>query len=344
MTPNELTQLLAAALPARANVLVVGPPGIGKTDIVHEAARSTGFDVILSHPAVQDPTAATGLPWIDGKGGATHLPFGNLARAIHATQPTVWFLDDLGQAAPAVQAAYMQLLLARELDGQRISDAVTFVAATNRRSDRAGVSGVLEPVKSRFATIVELNVDHDSWRRWAVKANLSTELIAFITLRPELLSDFKPTAEMTNSPSPRGWAHVDKWLKAGLPLTILEPAIAGAVGAATAAEFTAFYAVCNSMPDPRKVLADPETAPIPSDASVLWALVTALAAHAANAGAGAIDAFVKYTRRLLAEGHAEMATVALKDLLQRSGEAAGSLAVIGLLTDRSSGLTELLTG
>ena len=66
------------------------------------------------------------------------------------------FLDDLGQAPMSVQAAAMQLILARRINGFKISDKVIFMAATNRREDKAGVTGILEPVKSRFAWIVEL--------------------------------------------------------------------------------------------------------------------------------------------------------------------------------------------
>src|SRR5271156_851581 len=157
MTPKQLSAFLSRAIPARLPILITGAPGIGKSDIVAAAAVDAKADLILSHPAVADPTDAKGLPW-PGKNGteATFLPFGELAQAIKAKNPTVWFLDDLGQASPAVQASFMQLLLARRVNGHVLPDCVTFVAATNRRADRAGVSGILEPVKSRFATIVEL--------------------------------------------------------------------------------------------------------------------------------------------------------------------------------------------
>lgn len=52
-----------------------------------------------------------------------------------ATKLTACFIDDLGQATPAVQAAAMQLILALTLNGHRVSDQVVFVAATNRRTD-----------------------------------------------------------------------------------------------------------------------------------------------------------------------------------------------------------------
>ena len=85
-------------------------------------------------------------------GQAEFLPFGDLRALIQADKDTVFFLDDLGQAPPTVQAAAMQLILARRINGHHVSDSVTFIAATNRKQDKAGVSGILEPVKSRFAT------------------------------------------------------------------------------------------------------------------------------------------------------------------------------------------------
>src|SRR5262249_15910073 len=157
------------------------------------------------HPVVLDPTDAKGLPWPD-KGGKTanFLPFGDLARALNATEPLVWMLDDLGQAMPATQASFMQLILPRTVNGHSLPDFGTFVAATNRRTDRAGVQGILEPVKSRF-TIVELNTDLDDWCAWACEEDLVTgesrmppELISFLRFRKDLLHQFNPTQDLTN--------------------------------------------------------------------------------------------------------------------------------------------------
>lgn len=102
MRPSELTTLLAGSIPAGLPLLIVGAPGVGKSQIVEAAAKSAGADLITSHPAVSDPTDAKGLPWVAADHeSARFLPFGELARAVKATTPTVWFLDDLGQAPPA---------------------------------------------------------------------------------------------------------------------------------------------------------------------------------------------------------------------------------------------------
>jgi hypothetical protein len=57
------------------------------------------------------------------------------------------------------------------------------------REDRAGVSGILEPVKSRFTTIIEMEPDVDDWTNWATSNNIRPEIIAFIRIRRKLLID-----------------------------------------------------------------------------------------------------------------------------------------------------------
>ena len=95
VSPKQLQALLAAMIPARLPLLITGAPGVGKSDIIAQAAASAGADLLISHPAVADPTDAKGLPLPKADGNtATFLPFGELATAINATRPTVWRLDD----------------------------------------------------------------------------------------------------------------------------------------------------------------------------------------------------------------------------------------------------------
>src|SRR4051794_32553163 len=122
---------------AGLEVLLVGAPGVGKTQLVYELAQEEGYDVILSHPAVEDPTDVKGVPFPSKDGEtACFLPYGILAQAMPATKRTLWFIDDLGQAHEDVQAAYMQLLLGGQIGGHKIPDCVRFIAATNRKQDR----------------------------------------------------------------------------------------------------------------------------------------------------------------------------------------------------------------
>jgi len=325
MTIQEMIVFLGAAIAARLPVLITGAPGIGKSDLVDQSARAAGADMILSHPAVSDPTDAKGLPWVVN-GAATFLPFGELHRAIHATQRTVWFLDDLGQATPAVQASFMQLLLARRVNGHALSEHVTFIAATNRRTDRAGVSGILEPVKSRFAAIVELVPDVDSWCSWALDNDVPPELIAFLRFKPDLLCAFTASNDLVNSPVPRTWSHAAKILNLGLPAGVQHAALAGAVGDAAATELLAFLRLYAQLPSIDQILLTPTTAPIPTAPASLYAVASALAYRANK---GNFDRIAQYCQRLMS-AHGEFAALCVRDCVRRQPDVTQTTAYVRL--------------
>lgn len=294
MKPSELSAFLSRTIPAGLPVLITGAPGTGKSDIVTSACIAAGAELIISHPVVSDPTDYKGLPYA-ADGEAKFLPFGDLNRLIKATSRTVFFLDDLGQAPPSVQSACMQLILARRINGHMVSDQVTFLAATNRKQDRANVSGILEPVKSRFSTIIELTPDLDDWVNWALANGVPTELIAFIRFRSNFLFDFKPSADMKQSSCPRTITNAGKLLSLGFPEAQELEVFAGAAGEAFAVEFTAFLRMFRRMISPDAVLMSPDTAPIPDDISTLYALCTALARLV---DVNSVDRFFRYCNRL----------------------------------------------
>lgn len=330
--PSQALQGLKIGMELREPILLVGAPGVGKSDLGYQAAREMNFDMILSHPVVSDPTDAKGLPWPDAKAGvAKFLPFGDLHKALNATRPTVWFLDDLGQATNAVQAAFMQLLLAREIAGHKLPDCVTFIAATNRRADRAGVGGILEPVKSRFLSILHLEADLDEWFEWAYTHNIHPLVIAFLRLRTELLHKFAPSAEIVNYPCPRTWGKASKMMNSHLltPEMAL-PMFAGCLGVEAATEFVAFVKICEDIPMPEAVLTAPMQTHLPENISVQYALSTALADIVSEA---TFPSLVTYANRMRDELQAtEMAVTMLKDACKRHPELKQTTTYVELIT------------
>ena len=297
LKPSELATLLQSTIPARMPILITGAPGTGKSDILEQACKATGADLIIEHPVVSDPTDFKGLPFaMDGH--ADFLPFGSLRQMISAERLTVVLLDDLGQAPPAVQAACMQLLLARRINGHMVSPFVCFLGATNRRTDRAGVTGMLEPVKSRFNTIVNLEPDLEDWVKWALHMNLPTELVAFIRFRPGMLHDFQPTQDLVNSPCPRTVANVGQLMTLNLPLELEYPVYSGAAGEGFAAEFMGFLKTFRDLPNPDLIMLDPDNAPVPTAPDQLYAIAGALSRRASEQ---TIDRLVRYYNRMPAE-------------------------------------------
>lgn len=294
MNAKKLQDILKKAIKARLPVLIKGAPGVGKSDIVTQVAKELKHDLIISHPVVSDPTDFKGLPGIvDGK--AEFLPFGDLRCLIEAKKPTIAFLDDLGQAPAVVQAAAMQLILARKVNGHKVSDKVVFVAATNRRQDRAGVTGILEPVKSRFGIIVELEPTADEWIEWAFENDMPAEIIGFIHFRPTLLYEGAATADIVNHSCPRTIAYAGKLISIGIDDI---ETLAGAVGEGCAVELVGFMEVYKSLPNISAILTDPEKAIVPTEPAALYAVVSALVDTVTKDNAARV---LKYGNRLPAD-------------------------------------------
>lgn len=330
MNASQLNKFLQFCIIHKLPALIKGKPGIGKSDIIEQACNDAGAELIISHPVVSDPTDFKGLPFADKNGEAHFLPFGDLNKLIHAKKPTVFFLDDLGQAPAAVQAACMQLILARRINGHHVSKEVTFIAATNRKEDKAAVSGLLEPVKSRFASIVELEVDTNDWVKWALtKGNMPTELIAFVRFRPELLSDFKPTKDIVNSPSPRTIHYIGKMQNAGLPADLQFEAFKGAAGEAFAAEYKAFLDIFKNLPNIDQIFLNPDSVPVPTEPAVQYAVSGALASRINDVNA--TNAF-SYINRL----PVEIGVACVKDTALRNESITSTRAFIEYAADKGN--------
>lgn len=320
VTHSGLAALLEKTIPAHYPVLIKGAPGIGKTETVLQVAKKLEADLFISHPAVEDVLNYKGLPALVND-HATFLPFGDLERLIVADKLTVCFIDDLGQAAPAVQAAAMQLILGRRVSDHKISDHVVFVAATNRKQDKAGVNGILEPVKSRHHTIVELTVDNQEWLTWAVENNLSSVMISFIRWRPHMLFDFKPTQDITNSPCPRTIKNAADLYTLGLPKEIEYQVYAGAAGEGFAAEFCGFLDIYRDLPSLTMIQMNPETQEVPSNPAVLYALSGALSEFIDNQN---VDRMMLYTNRM----PPEFQVLIINDLIKKDPKIADTKAFV----------------
>lgn len=331
VTIKELTTILRAAAERRRTVLASGAPGVGKTDAVKQVAEQLEYDLIIEHPSVREPIDFVGLPAnVDGR--AEFLPYGTLRRIIEAEQPTILFLDDLGQAPPAVQAACMQLLLAREVCGRKISDQVVMFAATNRKEDRCGVTGLLEAVKSRFATIVEVIPDVDEWCEWALEREVSIDVVAFIRWKPDMLWTFEPTHAMVNQPSPRTVANAADVIGWGLPPNIEYKTLSGAVGEGWTADFISFRELKSELPRIDTIFANPKRAKLPKSQGAKYSITTSLAIKIT---ADLFGAAVTYLKRLKEK---EFLVLFTKDVYRRDASIFETDAAIELCADEEYGL------
>src|SRR4029077_1741313 len=129
------------------------------------------------------------------------------------------------------------------------------------------------------------------------------EVVAFLRFRPDLLSAFNATNDLTNSPVPRTWSHAAKILS----LQIADPrvqiaALSGAIGAAAATELTAFLKLYASLPAIDALLLDPMNTKYPTAPATLYAIASAIAHKTTDKNFARVAQFVG---RLESDGHGE---------------------------------------
>lgn len=336
MNPNEVYLSTLRAVKHGRPILIVGSPGIGKTTVVKKVAKSLDMDLVVSTPAVADPTDAKGLgfPSADGL-SAKFLPFGELLQLLNATRPTLWFVDDLGQGTDAVQASFMPYVLARRCGEHVLPDCVVLVAATNGRSHKANVRGILEPVKSRFHKIVQMEASYAIWREeFAIPEGMPVEIISYLdyaekaTAGKSCFNDFVPSADIVNCAIPRTWANAgdlinDFRLDGGdenelfTVGSVLYHDVCGAIGVEQGAKLWQFNSLKMGLPDINVILSKPRDAWVPKDLNALVLVINTVAVKATEKNLANV---IEYGRMVAKQGYGEFQAVMMKDVFLRHPE------------------------
>lgn len=294
MRPTQVSEAITSMLGTGQPLFLWGPPGVGKSSVIHQAASARDLPVVDVRAALLDPVDLRGLPTI--KDGACHwCPPAFLPRDGEG----VLFLDELPQAPPLVQSALLQLCLDRKLGEYELPEGWSIIAAGNRSEDRAGSHRMITPLLNRFLHL-DMEVSGDDWQAWAVRAEVAVEVRSFLNFRPALLFSFDPASNPRAFPTPRSWEFVSRVLR-HTPAHLLYAVVSGAVGEGPAAEFVGFWKIHKELPDVDLLLASPATAKVPTEPAVLYALVGALSERMRGKDNKVAKAFVTYASRLPAE-------------------------------------------
>ena len=252
-SPNEAKAAIRKCFKVNRPVFMWGPPGIGKSDIVHQIAAETGRDVIDVRLSLWEPTDIKGIPFYHPEAKTMQwAPPVELPSDPEST--AVLFLDELNSAAPATQAAAYQLILNRRVGTYVLPKGVSIVAAGNRETDKGVTYRMPAPLANRFLHL-ELKVSFDDWQEWAVKNKISDQVVGYVGFAKQDLYDFDPKSSSRSFATPRSWSFVSDLLSDDdLPENTLTDLVSGAIGEGLAVKFMAHRKVAKQMPNPTDIL------------------------------------------------------------------------------------------
>jgi hypothetical protein len=302
-------------------VMLWGPPGVGKSDMVREVAENHQAPVIDIRLSQMEPSDLRGIPFRVNGSVEWAIP-SILPNSERHGAEGILFLDEITSAPPTVSAAAYQLILDRRLGEYQVPEGWAIFAAGNRQGDRGVTYSMPAPLANRFSHF-EVETNLDDWVAWAYRNDIDERIIAFLRFRPELLFDFDPAHNPVAFPSPRSWEFAHRALqKFDQHPQLLPGALQACVGPAAGVELNAFVNSLDKMPDLDAILAGEDVA-VPDEIDLQYAIAAALVGRAIRAhdgGDGSVThgRILDYARRF---PQREMGVMLVSDMHRAIGEA-----------------------
>lgn len=277
MKIGQFERFFERAIQAKRRLLVVGPPGVGKSFSKFAVCQRLGWDYIGLCTPLQSPVKVGGYPRAAATpdGDATHQLFNGIAQAFRATKPTLLDWDDLGMGNGETLKAILDLVQFGRIDNRTLPDCVLLSASSNDVGHGADVQGLIEPMKNRWHSIIHVQPDVEDSVVYGLAHGWPGWLLGWMRNSPDWLESWKPTKSLRiDGCTPRGLEYVAEWDNLGFD----DPEVwEGAVGKGSATSMAAFKALQAELPDVDAVLADPIGAPVPENPGARWLIGMALA-------------------------------------------------------------------
>ena len=187
--------------------LLLSPPGVGKSEMVYQAAAEAGLPCRSLLGTQIAPEDVSGIPRIVGERSVFCPPRVLLPET---PEPFCLFLDELPACAPDVQKAFYSLLLERRLGEHALPPGTWVVSAGNRVQDRALVRSLSSALINRVS-ILNIRVDVQDWLNWAVLNGVRADVVNFISYMPDALMRPVPADPQPFS-TPRSWTLLSRGL------------------------------------------------------------------------------------------------------------------------------------
>jgi len=286
MRPAHLTsvldkEFLSARDGQHTPVMIWGPPGVGKSQIIAQIAEKHQVPLIDIRLSQMEPSDLRGIPFRNGEVVEWAVP-AILPDAKRHGETGILFLDEITSATPSVSAAAYQLILDRRLGEYEIPDGWAIFAAGNRQGDRGVTYTMPAPLANRFSHF-EFEVNLDDWVAWAYQHGVDERVIAFVRFRPELLFEFDPAHNPMAFPSPRSWEFASRALqKFEHNHDIRLGTLQACVGPAAGIELNAFINNLDQLPDIDAIVRG-ESVAAPKEIDLQYAVASSLVGRAIKA-------------------------------------------------------------
>lgn len=240
-------------------IMLIGPAGIGKTDIPRRTAQKLGIGFISYSITHHTRQSLIGLPKIIEKtyGGDNMLTTEYTASEIIAAvyraieedgnDKGILFIDEVNCVSETLAAPLLQLFQNKTFGQRKIPDGWILVMAGNPPEYNKSVKEFDAVTRDRLR-VINVVPDTDAWLEYALQKGLNGAVISYIECERDNLYVFNP--QNGEIATPRGWEelsiNIDAYVRNGIDIT--EAFVAQFINSSqTALDFYNYYSLINGV-------------------------------------------------------------------------------------------------
>ncbi len=204
-------------------VLLMGPPGIGKTAIMEQIAKECGIALVSYTITHHTRQSAIGLPFIETKqyGGRdysiTEYTMSEIIASVYDRMEAtglsegILFIDEINCVSETLAPTMLQFLQGKTFGAHKVPEGWIIVAAGNppeyNKSVRDFDIVTLDRVKK-----IDVKEDYEIWKEYAYEKNLHPAIISYLEIRKEDFYVIETTIDGKQFVTARGWEDLSQMM------------------------------------------------------------------------------------------------------------------------------------
>ena len=205
-------------------ILLMGPPGIGKTQVMEQIAKEMGIGLVSYTITHHTRQSAVGLPFIREKeyGGRTYsvteYTMSEIIASVYdkieqtGNQEGILFLDEINCVSETLAPAMLQFLQGKTFGTHRLPDGWIIVAAGNPPEYNKSVREFDVVTLDRLKKI-DVEADFPVWKEYAYRQGIHQAVISYLDLRRENFCCIENTVDGKRFATARGWEDLSRLIQ-----------------------------------------------------------------------------------------------------------------------------------
>lgn len=205
-------------------ILLMGPPGIGKTQIMEQVARECGIGLVSYTITHHTRQSAIGLPFIRERsyGGkvysVTEYTMSEIITSVYekmeetGLKEGILFLDEINCVSETLAPTMLQFLQCKMFGNQKVPEGWIIVAAGNPPEYNKSVREFDIVTLDRLKRI-DIEENYDVWREYAYEAQIDPAILAYLEIRKDHFYRVENTVDGKQFVTARGWEDLSELLR-----------------------------------------------------------------------------------------------------------------------------------